>query len=236
MANVLALEKTSISSNCTSMVVTDITGNYNASTNLGGYGAPNDTRVSLYLKLLVNLRKSTGREVIAVPAYNENTATTWTITIAEDGWYELYLFACKVWDAAITYALSAVVYSVATDSYYKSIQAGNLNNAVTNTTWWTAITTDVNDYLAAVALPQTATYEVTKNVVELCSSRKCEAQMLLKANCDCCDECMLQEYEKVRMKIEGAGWNEALGNFTEAQEIVENLNTICGELEDCNCH
>ncbi len=60
--------------------------------------------------------------------------------------------------------------------------------------------------------------------------------MLLKAKCDGCDECQLQEYEKVRLKLEAIVINEGLGNFTEAQEIVEDLNVVCENVADCGCH
>ena len=227
---------TSITSDCVTVVVTDITPNYNAVTAPQGYGSPNEARANLYLKLLVNLRKSTGREVITVPAYNENTAASWSLTTAEDGWYEVYFFACKVWSAVITYALDYIAYDVATDKYYQSIQAGNLNNAVTNATWWKVIT-DIEDFVKpfSTAVVQSDIYQSTTNHVELCRSRKCEGQMLLKAQCECCDDCGMQEYEKVRMKIEAAGYQEALADYSAAQEIVENLNVVCANLEDCGC-
>lgn len=229
----LQVEKTSISSDCETMVVTDVTGAYNVTTNPGGYGTPNEARANLYLKLIVSLRKSTGRETIDVPAYNENTASTWSITITEDGWYELYLFGCLVWSNAITYATSYITYDVATDKFYKSIQAGNLNHAVTDDEWWEEAT-EVEAFQAAIDLGQDDIYAVTENTVEVCRSRKCEGKMLLKANCDSCNECSLKDYEKVRMKLEGIVYQEAQGNFTEAQEIVENVQTICEDI-DCGC-
>lgn len=234
MALELELTKDSISSNCLTLTVSDTTGDYNATTNPTGYGAPNETRANLYLKFFVTLRKSTGRESITVSGYNENTVTSWAVTIAEDGWYELYLFACKAWSSGTTYQLNYIAYDASTDAYYKSIQGTNLNHAVSDAAWWT-VTADIDDFIAAINATQPNTYNVTKNIVELCQSRKCEGQMLLKAGCDCCDDCFLKEYEKVRMKVESAGWAEALGSFTEAQEIVESLNEICANQIDCGC-
>ncbi len=225
MSLTLKISKTSISTDGTTLVVTDTTGNYDAVLNPGGYGAPNETRANLYLKLFVSLRKSTGREYLTVPAYNENTASTWTITDSNDGWHELYLFGCLAWGSGITYTTGYITYSVATDTFYKSIQSGNINHAVTDTAWWTP-TTDIDDFSAAIILAQPDIYASTTNYIELIASKKGEGQMLLAAQCDCCDECTLQLYEKVRMKIEGAGWNEALGAYTEAQIIVEQIQAI----------
>lgn len=233
MSLVLVVTKTSISADGNTMVVTDSTGNYNVTTNPTGYGNPNETRANLYLKLIVNLVKSTGRNLITVPAYNENTASTWSITISEDGWYEIYMFGCKIYSGATTYGLGEITYDSSSDKFYKSLQAANLNNAVTDAAWWLA-TEDVEDFTAAVADGQADVYEATANTVQVYRSQLCEAQALKKANCDSCDNCQLKDYEKIRMKIEAAGIEEALGNFSEAQEIVETLENICTTL-DCAC-
>lgn len=236
----LAVQYTSITSDCGTVVITDTTGNYNASTNPTGYGAPNDARSILYLQLLVNLRKSTGREVITVPSYNQNTASSWTITITEDGWYEVYLFGCQAWGAGFTYGLNAIAFDVATNKFYQSIQAANHNNAVTNATWWKSIT-DIEDFIlsetASISGASANTmYDTTTNKIELCRSKKCEGKMLLKQVEDgCCDDCGIAEYERVRMKIEAAAYDESLFNYSDAQEIVEDLNNICANLSDCNC-
>ena len=94
---VLKVEKGSISADCLTLTIDDNTGVYDAGTNTGGYGSPNDERNTLYLKLLVTLKKTAGDEVITVDAYNDLTVTTWDVTIAEDGRYELFLFACLIY-------------------------------------------------------------------------------------------------------------------------------------------
>lgn len=229
----LDVEKTSVSTDCETMVVTDITGEYDNPDNLTGYGAPNEERSNLYLKLIVSLRKSTGREQLDIPEYNPNTATTWTVTLSEDGWYEIFLFGCLAWDSNAEYDEDYVVYHTSTEAWYKSLQSGNTNHLVTDTDWWEEIT-DVEDFQAAIDAEQSDTYSVTNNSTEICRSRKCEAQILLKAQCDSCDECALQAYEKVRMKLEAVIYNEGLGNFSEAQEIIESVQVICEE-NDCGC-
>ena len=221
--------KTSISTDCASLKITDST----------DYTVLGTARALLYLKLIVRLRKSTGPENLTIAAYNENTVTSWSaIAVAEDAWYEVYLFGCLVYSTLTNYASGWIVYSAATDLFYRSIQNNNLNNAVTNTTWWLPAGDDPATYSAAIAAPssQPTTHEGTLNYIELCRSTICEGKMLIKAKCDCCDKCLLQQYEKVRMKIEGAGFNRDYGNFSEAQEIIENLNEICNDLIDCGCN
>src|ERR1035437_11158340 len=132
MALQILVGKTSISADGTTLVFSAITGAYSAG-NTGGYGAPNETRATLYLFAACNLRKSTGREPIAIPAFVAITASIWTVILSEDGWYELYLFGCYLWSAVITYQQGNIVYDLSSNAFYKSIAVGtNLNNAVTN--------------------------------------------------------------------------------------------------------
>ena len=49
MALILQVAKDSITSDCKTLAYSDHTGNYNVSTNPGGYGAPNETRANLYI-------------------------------------------------------------------------------------------------------------------------------------------------------------------------------------------
>lgn len=236
MSLIIVATKTSVSSDCATTVITDSTGSYSISTNPGGYGAPNQARATLALKVCFSLRSSSGREPIAIDSYNAFTASTWSATITEDGWYEIYFFGCLAWSNAITYAANYIAYDSSTDKFYKSLQAANLNHAVSDATWWIA-TTDVEDFAAAVALSQANTYETTTNYVELCRSLKCEAKMLVNAGCGCEGTSNgMDQYEKVRLKVETVVIHEANQNFTEAQEIVEQLQAICSNMVDCNCH
>ncbi len=236
MALVLKLSKTSISADCKTLVVTDTTGNYDVTTNPTGYGAPNATRASLYLNLLVNLRANSGRQSVAVPSYNKNTASTWTITLAEDGWYEIYMFGCEIYAGGTTYALGYITYDLSTDTYYKSLQSGNIGHSVTDTDWWQP-TIDIEDFIAATALSQPNTYDVTLNDVELCRSVKCKALALFQAaeedDCSQSDnDCSIQTYEKIRLRVEAALVAAALFNYADSEEFIEDLNKLC---QKCGC-
>lgn len=235
MSLVLRVEKSSISSDCATMTIEDNTGSYNVTTNPTGYGSPNEDRVNLRLGVFVNLMKSTGREPVSVPAYNKATADTWTVTLTEDGWYEIYTFGCLEYDPGITYDIGNICYDPSTDAFYKSLIAGNLGNAVTDIYKWVA-TTDVEDFTTAISDGQVDVYECTDNVVELCRSRKCEAKAILKAECCECDDCQLKEYEKIRLKVEAAAIADELENFSRAQKIIESIQVLCENIDaDCGC-
>ncbi len=233
MALVQVLEKTSISSDCITLVISDSTGAYNVSANPGGYGTPNPARASLYMIFFCNLRSATGaRTPIDVPAYNYNTVASWAITLSQDGWYELYAFSTIAYDVATTYALGDITFDVGTNSFYKSLQAGNIGNAVSNAAWW-EVTTDIDDFIAATGASQPNAYDVTLNDVELCRSVKCKAMALFQAaeadDCSCDDnnDCALQPYEKIRLRVEAALVAAALQDYADAQEFVDDITRLC---------
>lgn len=236
MALVLKVEKSSISADCGTLTVVDSTGNYNNPDNLGGYGAPNETRANLYLQLLITLKKTDGDEQITVPAVNENTVSTWSITITEDGHYELFLFGTLAWSAAVTYETDYVIYDASSDKFYKSIQDSNLNNAVTDTDWW-AVADDPDDFLAAVNASQPDTYNDIENIIELCNSVVCKnAAILSETKCNCLDKCLVKDYEKLRSLVEAATIHEAQGTYSQGQTIVERMQEICAEIECNTCN
>lgn len=235
MALELVVAKDSITSDCTTVTIVDSTGNYNNPDNLTGYGTPNEERSNLYLKLLVTLKKSTGDERIDVPAYNENTAASWQVTITEGGYYELFLFGCLAWDTGTTFALNYITYDTGQDKFYKSLQAGNTNNVVTDTDWWEEAT-EVEDFLAAVNLSQPDTYYDITSYIEYCQAVVCKNEaILLEADCSCVDKCIVKDYEKLRTYIEAAQIKEGSDDYTGAQVIMERVQEICDNLPNCGC-
>lgn len=237
MGLVLQLVKTSISADCNTLVISDSTGVYNVSINPGGYGAPNPARNTLYMILFCNLRDSSGnRTPVTIPSYNYNTVTSWTITLSQDGWYELYAFSTIVWAGGTTYAQGNIVFDVASNSFYVSQVSSNTGNAVTNVAYWLP-TTNILDFIAATAASQANAYDVTLNDVELCRSVKCKANALFQAveqddmsiNTN---DCTIQPYEKIRLRVEAALVANAEFIYSDAAEFIDDLNTLCAK---CNC-
>lgn len=228
MALVIKINKTAISSDCVTVTIADQTGNYDVTTNPSGYGAPNETRANLYIKLFVTLKTSAGDINITVPAYNENTASSWTVTISQDGWYEIFAFACRAWSNATTYSLGHIVYDAGTDKFYKSLQDTNLNHSVGDGAWWKEATI-VQEFADAINAAQPNTYSSTDNVAELCNSGLCFARSISKSDCcNDCDPCVPQKHEKIRWKMEQVTILEAEAEFTKAQAIIETIQNICG--------
>lgn len=234
MALELKVEKSSITSDCKTLTVIDNTGTYDAGSNPGGYGAPNIARSSLYLKLFVTLKKSTGDEPQTISEYDENTESSWDISIANDGVYELYLFACLAWDSGTTYAINHVVYSAAQDKFYKSLQDSNTNNAVTDTNYWAEATVR-DDFTPAFDASQTDVYLDIENTLVTCNSVTCRNQSLVDADCKCNPCETVSTYEKIRFKIEAAEIHAAQQAWEEAQKVIENVEDICSNVDCKTC-
>lgn len=233
MALQLVVQKKSISADCLTLTVEDATGNYDNPDNLGGYGAPNETRANLRLKLLVSLKKEEGNELITVPDVAEDTVTEWDVTISEDGNYELLLFGCLVYAGGTTYEEDYITYDPTQDEFYKSIQNSNTGNAVTDTDWW-EVADDPDDYTAAIDSGQPDVYIDIENFVELCNSIVCRNRLILnQTKCSCDDACIIKDYEKARYLIEAAQIHDAQGTEALAQPIVARLNEICADTEGC---
>lgn len=234
MALELKISKSSITSNCATLTIADTTGNYSA-TNTSGYGAPNEARANLYNKLFVTLKKSTGDVVIAIDAYDENTASSWTVDISEDGWYELYLFGCLAWGSGITYETDYITYDAATDTYYKSLQDSNTNNAVTDPAWWEAVD-EVADFKAAIALDQPDTYAGFDDFVEKCNSTVCRARAWAQDSAKerSTNSCCNGAYNEIDYQLAGAEINEAAEAFSKAQVNIETIQSLCGCIDNDN--
>jgi hypothetical protein len=67
------------------------------------------------------------------------TNSTWTFPIEEDGWYQAYYVAIPDYSGGTTYAQYAAVFDPSTDGVYRSKTAGNIGQALANTTYWEAI-------------------------------------------------------------------------------------------------
>lgn len=234
MALELDVQKSTITSDCATMSIVDNTGDYDPVDNPTGYGSPNDARADLYLKFIATLKKTDGDEPITVPDYDPNTTNSWSIAIEEDGWYELFLFACKIYNAGTTYLADYVVYDAVTEKFYYSLQNSNTGNAVTDASWWEEAT-EVDHFMGAINASQTSVYYDTDNPIETCLTTKCYAKAVLADGCDCLDPCTMKVSEKIRYKLEAAQINGDIQNYSKAQEIIEQLSVICEDIGDCGC-
>lgn len=67
------------------------------------------------------------------------TSTIWAVDFTQDGWYQGLYVAIPVWSSGTTYNQYDAVYDLSSNTSYISITGANLNHAVTNPTYWTAV-------------------------------------------------------------------------------------------------
>lgn len=232
MALQIQVTKSSTSSDCTTLIIQDSTGNYNALTNPGGYGVPNPIRANIGLKLFVTLKKTTGDIPIAISTYNEITVSQWSVTITEDGHYELFLVACDFYSNLTTYASGDIIYDSATDKFYISLQNSNTGYSLADTAWWREDPTidefdDANNIIS----------KDVEDIVELCNSRVCRAQLALDVvcNCNCEDKTKFQLYDRLSVLYDAAVYAEGFGMFSDAQKHVEEIQKICSDFDCKSC-
>ena len=202
----------------------DNTGIYNASTNPGGYGSPNLTRNSVALIPVGLYKSSVGNKFITFDTYNPLTATVFNAQLVADGWYEFHLLSLPLYNPMLlqTYNTGDSYYSV-NDSSIVTIQldsTGLVNQA---------ILVDSSTLLAT-------DYDVAKSEDELVVASNTKIMIRINAllsdlitnNIDFKDKKLTRlkdNYNAVRVILQGSLYEFARGNKAVAQKNLEFLNT-----------
>ncbi len=98
------------------LYLTDTTGNYNVTTNPGGYGSPNVARTDLALILIVTYKATEADVDIQPSTYNPETIGLWTIPYDQnDGWVEFKVYPIAKKTGAETPSLNDFVYDFSGD-------------------------------------------------------------------------------------------------------------------------
>lgn len=119
------------------VIVTDVTGNYDASTNPGGYGSPN-AAFSDYAHYVILRKKNVNSvpdAVLSLDTYNPLSSTVFTYERTLDGWYEATKLNILKWTAG-SYVLGDVRYYSGT--IYKANTATSSTPGADST--WDAVT------------------------------------------------------------------------------------------------
>jgi len=121
----------------TEVIVTDVTGDYNVSTNPGGYGAPNPAFNTLahYVVLKKKGVGDTQDATLVLDTYNPLVSTSFTYQRTIDGWYEATKLTIPIWSAG-SYANGIVKYYNGT--VYKANQTTSSTPGADAT--WDAVT------------------------------------------------------------------------------------------------
>lgn len=141
MANTLSFVVSSITQDRTQGILTDST----------TYGSPARAATGLFVKGYKMNHNSTVASTLTVLGNDGDpeTDTYYTFNIPSDGWIRFNVVSIPDFDTNLTYAQYDAVFNPSDNKVYRSLQAGNTENDLTNTTWWEEIATaDIADLAA----------------------------------------------------------------------------------------
>jgi len=127
-----SLQYSTISADRTSITITDVS----------TYTSPARNAVGVYLKAKKMKYDSTVQQVLTSTGNNNdpNSDSIWTILISQgDGWHRFPFVIIPDYDTGTTYAQYDAVFEPTSKTVYRSVQAGNLNNSLTDNVWWELI-------------------------------------------------------------------------------------------------
>lgn len=190
--------------------VTDITGDYNASTNPGGYGAPNTARNALANYIILEYKASTGDESLTVEAYDPEDVEQWTATWNEnDGHFTATVYPVPIKTGAETPAENDFVHDAAAN------QLQRWNGAA----WVSAVVTELEDNDFSHT---TTNYPILANMYVAFNN----LNKLLISGCKTAPKSDIQKYIiDTQGMIYGTIALFAEGSYQQAQENIEKFNS-----------
>lgn len=232
MALELKSAKVLIGSDCVTIEVQDSTGDYDVTTNPTGYGTPNPARNTFGVKLFT-IEKSSAGDVVIDNVIQTGTsptdASSWRFTNNIGGRYEWYQAAITNYAGGTTYAEDELAYDPTTKKFYRSKSAGNVGNAVTNTTYWEDVSalTEVEQLAIFRAASELADANDLMYFTSTDDLITCNLDILInnKIEEDNCDNCNEDCPESMKYVIKGSGIRilAAKGDYDNAQKRYEQL-------------
>jgi len=195
--------------------IDDDTGDYDVSTNPGGYGTPNPARADVALILIANYKSSTGDEAMTITSYDPESVTQFIITSADtDGHIEFDIYTIAKKTGAEVPATNDFVYD------FSANQLERWNGSA----WVSATTADLVTYdevhttLDYPHIPEL--WMAKNNLVKLyilgCKSTKRDDLFKMIVN--------------TNTMIDGVLALFAEHSYSQAQENIENYQNIVDEI------
>lgn len=227
---------TIITDDGTTIELEDNTGDYDVSSNPGGYGSPNDARASIGLKLFITRQAVAGDEVMTVTNYDDTdpgAVTKFRFTNTDGGVYNALFCGVLDYAGGTTYADGELAYNPTTEKFYESLQDSNTGNALTDTDYWRDLSTltqtaQLAVFRVAEELTSSVMYFTDVSEILMVNLQIIVNRAILDANCECVDFCKIARHNELQMKADAALILSADGDYSEAQEIYENAMNLNG--------
>lgn len=108
------------------------------------YGGANPARAAVGAYVIVQKKNADSSVESTITTTGDDadpqTDSSWDFAIPNDGWFRVLFVAPEDYSAGTTYALYDAVQDPATSVIYRSLQAGNIGNALSNGSYWEVAT------------------------------------------------------------------------------------------------
>lgn len=234
MALILRLTYTSINSDGTQITITDSTGNYDASTNPGGYGTPNPDRSDIALILRAFVKRFDDSDEItdtlltSTPNDTDPTVVeSWVVSVTAQGWHQMDLYGLNLYSTSTLLNVDEIVWDTGTSQLLRILTRSG--SGPYTYTYTTATEADL-----ANADYTTAYTAVLNSLVipELCV---CNNKAIMHYF-DTLETSDWNKYQQIDALLKSIAASFANQDYSGAQEKVENVEEKCDCLNnECSC-
>lgn len=210
MSLILKVERVSINKESTEMYLMDNTGNY-SETNKGGWGSPNPVRSNKALMVEAYLNPMSGEpSQLTMSPYDPATASTFTVNMDKDGYMEIFSIAVDKVDPTVEGEYGWTPENGLTK------RVGSDLKPITVREIYMEGSVEVFSY-KTVCLGKTIIYrnQMNLDVIDLRRKRVNDLGHYPQLTD------LIDNFNYVKSLLEGANYLWCLGNYTQAQEIVE---------------
>lgn len=234
MALILRLKYDSTTADGLQFTILDNTGNYNASTNPGGYGTPNPDRSDIALFLRAFTKRFDGSDtvtstnIVATPNDTDPVATaSWVVEVTAQGWHQSNLYGLQLYDVATLLSVDELVWKADTEQIvriltrtgsgpYTYTYAVAAEADLDNTDYTTAYTAVLN----SLVIPELCVCE-NKAIAFYFTTREASDFTV---------------YQNIDVLLKSISASFANQDYAGAQKKVEDVENKCDCLDQtCNC-
>lgn len=207
----------------------DDTGNFITATNPGGYGYPNTPRNLVALFIVAQYKTTKGDVSQAVSPYDPLSASTFNITISNDGWYKFSMLHIPIYDPLeiLNYSPGQVLYDTSAASLVMIVDTlvPGSNPPEFNRSTADATVADADETVLTVAFVEY--FHIANNSKTKLRINTAISDLLLN-DVTFTDKRLIRlkdNYNALRAILQGSIYEYSRGNKYVAQKNIEFLNT-----------
>jgi hypothetical protein len=198
------------------------------------YTDPVRSAVRVFLSLQKMTVDNVGTAVTLTPDDDDPELTaSWQWDTQPDGWHKFYYVEIPAYAGGTTYGINDAVYHATTDVVYRSLQNGNVGNALSDTAWWEEITDPAS--LAANEGELNESSNIVSQIYQrnLSFNSQYAYALLVSENCectDCDDNQLIPDYNIFSLLLNGLIKADQWSEFIKGERIAR---TIEGRFINC---